>query len=55
MRDTDRGALEDDGEDNVGGHEPEHEEEGGVRRKAEEVGGGGVAELLPRAEYKFDD
>ena len=36
MRDTDRG-LEDDGEDNVGGHEPEHEEEGGVRRKAEEV------------------
>ena len=50
MWDTDRGALEADGVDDVGGHEPE----GGVRRKAEEVGGGGEAELLPRAEYKFD-
>ena len=48
--DTDRGALEADGVDDVGGHEPE----GSVRRKAEEVGGGGEAELLPRAEYKFD-
>ena len=55
MRDTDRGVLEDDGGDNVGGHEPENEVEGGVRRNAEVVGGGGEAELLPRAEYKFDD
>ena len=55
VRDTGRGVLEDDCGDNVGGHEPENEVEGGVRRKAEEVGGGGEAELLPRAEYKFDD
>ena len=53
--DTDRGVLEDDGVDDVGGHEPENEVEGGVQRKAEEAGGGGEAELLPRAEYKFDD
>ena len=52
--DTDRGVLEEDGVDDVGGHEPENEVEGGVRRRAKEVGGGGEAELLPRAEYKFD-
>ena len=55
VRDTGRGVLADDGGDNVGGHEPENEVEGGVRRNAEVVGGGGEAELLPRAEYKFDD
>ena len=55
MRDTGQGVLEEDGVDDVGGHEPENEVEGGVQRKAEEVGGGGEAELLPRAEYKFDD
>ena len=56
MRDTGQGVLEEDGGmPYVGGHEPENEVEGGVRRKAEEVGGGGEAELLPRAEYKYDD
>ena len=41
--DTDRGVLEEDGVDDVGGHEPENEVECGVQRKAEEAGGGGEA------------